>query len=43
MMFLTIGLTFATKSVQTSTREQINAIPDAKKRQEARLKNWKNL
>jgi ATP-dependent Clp endopeptidase proteolytic subunit ClpP len=26
-----------------STREQINAIPDAKKRQEARLKNWKNL
>ena len=26
-----------------STREQINAIPDAKKRQAARLKNWDKL
>ena len=26
-----------------SLREQINAIPDAKKRQEARLKNWDKI
>lgn len=28
---------------EKNLREQINAIPDAKKRQEARLKNWEKL